>query len=187
MLFVQESCHSCDHRASANAILHCAGPSIAFSSMPPERYPRSRYRPDGTRRRTANEWLARKGKGKGDGNTKGKEKVVAEEAKDMVRGSRGIVKTTGPDILRSIETTETAVTAITTEIASHKKKDTDVAEMHTEIGKSPKRKGGRPDGSPEERDDDRQRDPSRDRDRGNWTDWSQGWTWQNNRSWQDDV
>ena len=53
----------------------------------------------------------------------------------------------GPDILRSIEMTETTVTAMTAEIARNKMKDTDVTEMHTEIGKSQKRKGGRPAGS----------------------------------------
>ena len=59
----------------------------------------------------------------------------------MEKGSRVIVRTIGPAILRSIETTETAVTAMTAV------KDTDVAEMHTETGKSQKRKGGRPAGS----------------------------------------
>ena len=38
----------------------------------------------------------------------------------------------------------------------------------------------------QDREDDRQRDRSRDRDRGTWTDWGQGWTWQNNRSWQNE-
>ena len=78
-----------------------------------------------------------------------KETVEAEEAQAMEKGSRAIVKTTGPAILRSIETTETAVTAMTEEIARSKMKDTDVAEMHTEIGKSQKRKRDRPAGSPE--------------------------------------
>ena len=77
-----------------------------------------------------------------------KETVEAEAAQAMEKGSRAIVKTTGPAILRSIETTETAVTAMTDGIA-RKMMDTDVAEMHTEIGRSQKRKGGRPAGSPE--------------------------------------
>ena len=77
-----------------------------------------------------------------------KETVEAEAAQAMAKGSRAIVKTTGPAILRSIETTETAVTAMTVEIARNKMKDTDVAEMHTETGKSQNRKGGRPAGSP---------------------------------------
>ena len=64
--------HSCDHKSSSTDATPLADQSIAFSSMPPDRYPRSRYRPDGTRRRTQNEWLARKGKGKGGGNAKGK-------------------------------------------------------------------------------------------------------------------
>ena len=67
--------------------------------------------------------------------------MVAVEAKAMEKGSREIVRTIGPDTLRSIETTKTAVTAMTAEIARHKMKDTDVAE-------SQKRKGGRPAGSP---------------------------------------
>ena len=74
--------------------------------------------------------------------------MEAEAAQAMEKGSRAIVKTTGPAILRSIETTETAVIAMTDEIARNKMRDTDVAEMHTEIGKSQKRKGGRPAGSP---------------------------------------
>ena len=78
-----------------------------------------------------------------------KEKAVAEEAKDKEEGSRGIVTTTGPDTPKSIETTETAVTAMIAEMASHTMKATDVAEMNTGIGKSPKRKGGRSEGSPE--------------------------------------
>ena len=65
-------CHCCVHEASSAEALLPAGQCLAFSSMPPDRYPRSRYRPDGTRRRTQNEWLARKGKGKGGGNAKGK-------------------------------------------------------------------------------------------------------------------
>ena len=76
-----------------------------------------------------------------------KETVEAEQAQAMAKGSHVIVKMIGPDILRSIETTETAVTAMTVEIARNKMKDTDVAEMHTETGKSQKRKGGRPEGS----------------------------------------
>ena len=79
---------------------------------------------------------------------RGKEKVEAAEAKEMEEGSREIVRTIGPDTLRSIETTETTVTAMTAEIARHKMKDTDVAEMHTEIGTSQKKIGGRPAGSP---------------------------------------
>ena len=70
-----------------------------------------------------------------------KEKVVAVEAKAMEKGSREIARTIGPDTPRSIETTETAVTAMTAEIARHKMKDTDVAEMHTETGMSQKRIG----------------------------------------------
>ena len=76
-----------------------------------------------------------------------KETVEAEQAQAMEKGSHVIAKMIGPDILRSIETTETAVTAMTGEIARNKMKDTDVAEMHTETGKSQKRKGGRPEGS----------------------------------------
>ena len=74
--------------------------------------------------------------------------VEAVEAQATEKGSHEIVKTNGPAILRSIEMTETAVTATTAEIARNKMKDTDVVEMHTEIGKSQRKKGGRPAGSP---------------------------------------
>ena len=74
--------------------------------------------------------------------------VEAVEAQATEKGSHVIVKTNGPAVLRSIEMTETAVTAMTTEIARNKMKDTDVVEMHTEIGKSQRKKGGRPAGSP---------------------------------------
>ena len=74
--------------------------------------------------------------------------VEAVEAQATEKGSHVIVKTNGPAILRSIEMTETAVTAMTAEIARNKMKDTDVVEMHTEIGKSQRKKGGRPAGSP---------------------------------------
>ena len=79
---------------------------------------------------------------------KGKEMVEAEVAQAMEKGSHVIVRTNGPEILRSIEMTETAVTATTTELARNKTKDTDVVEMHTEIGKSQRKQGGRPAGSP---------------------------------------
>ena len=65
-------CLCCVQEASSAEASLPAGQCLALSSMPPDRYPRSRYRPDGTRRRTQNEWLARKGKGKGGGNAKGK-------------------------------------------------------------------------------------------------------------------
>ena len=75
-LTVHASRHNCDHRASSEDALPFADQSIAFSSMPPDRYPPQQIQgpmgPEG--RRTQNEWLARKGKGKGDGNTKGKGK-----------------------------------------------------------------------------------------------------------------
>ena len=74
--------------------------------------------------------------------------VEAAEAQATEKGSHVIVKTNGPATLRSIEMTETAVTAMTAEIARNKMKDTDVVEMHTEIGKSQRKKGGRPAGSP---------------------------------------
>ena len=70
--------------------------------------------------------------------------VEAAEAQAMAKGSPEIVTMIGPATLRSIETTETAVTAM---IARNRMKDTDVAEMHTETGKNQKRKGGRPGGS----------------------------------------
>ena len=79
---------------------------------------------------------------------KERETVEAAEAQATEKGSHVIVKTNGPAILRSIEMTETAVTAMTAEIARNKMKDTDVVEMHTEIGKSQRKKGGRPAGSP---------------------------------------
>ena len=71
---------------------------------------------------------------------------ILQSPKDLCR--KVIVRTKGPAILRSIEMTETAVTAMTAEIARNKMKDTDVVEMHTEIGKSQRKKGGRPAGSP---------------------------------------
>ena len=74
--------------------------------------------------------------------------VEAAEAQATAKGSHVIVKTNGPATLRSIEMTETAVTAMTAEIARNKMKDTDVVEMHTEIGMSQRKKGGRPAGSP---------------------------------------
>ena len=79
---------------------------------------------------------------------KEKETVEAVEAQAMEKGSHVIVTTNGPVILRSIEMTETTVTATTAEIARNKTKDTDVVEMHTEIGKSQRKQGGRPAGSP---------------------------------------
>ena len=79
---------------------------------------------------------------------KEREMVEAVEAQATEKGSHVIVKTNGPATLRSIEMTETAVTAMTAEIARNKMKDTDVVEMHTEIGKSQRKKGGRPAGSP---------------------------------------
>ena len=74
--------------------------------------------------------------------------VEAAEAQAMEKGSHVIVKTTGPAILRSIEMTEPTVTATIAEIARNKMKDTDVVEMHTEIGKSQRKNEGRPVGSP---------------------------------------
>ena len=74
--------------------------------------------------------------------------VEAEVAQAMEKGSHVIVRTNGPEILRSIEMTETAVTATTTKLARSKTKDTDVVEMHTETGKSQRKTGGRPAGSP---------------------------------------
>ena len=74
--------------------------------------------------------------------------VEAAVAQATEKGSHVIVRTNGPEILRSIEMTETAVTATTTELARNKTKDTDVIAMHTEIGKSQRKKGGRPAGSP---------------------------------------
>ena len=65
--------------------------------------------------------------------------MEAVEAQATEKGSHVIVRTNGPAILRSIEMTE---------IARNKMKDTDVVEMHTEIGKSQRKKGGRPAGSP---------------------------------------
>ena len=79
---------------------------------------------------------------------KEREMVEAVEAQATEKGSHVIVKTNGPALLRSIEMTETAVTAMTAEIARNKMKDTDVVEMHTEIGKSQRKNGGRPAGSP---------------------------------------
>ena len=121
---------------------------------------------------------------------RGKEKVEAAEAKEMEEGSREIVRTIGPDTLRSIETTETTVTAMTAEIARHKMKDTDVAEMHTEIGTSQKKIGGRPAGSPVliagKTGKKNASEIAVGTVTGTWTDWGQGWTRQNNRSWQND-
>ncbi|CAE7705690.1 Trpt1, partial [Symbiodinium sp. KB8] len=118
------------------------------------------------------------------------EKVEAAEAKEMEEGSREIVRTIGPDTLRSIETTETTVTAMTAEIARHKMKDTDVAEMHTEIGTSQKKIGGRPAGSPVliagKTGKKNASEIAVGTVTGTWTDWGQGWTRQNNRSWQND-
>ena len=78
--------HSCDHEASSADAMPFADQSIAFSSMPPDRYPRSRCRPDGTRRRTQNEWLAGRAKEKVVVTRREKETVEAEAAQSNGKG-----------------------------------------------------------------------------------------------------
>ena len=173
-LTVHASRHSCDHRASAVDALPYAGQSIAFSSMPPDRYPRSRYRPDGTRRRTQNEWLARKGKGKGDGNTKGK-------GKGGGRGGQG----NGKGEPRDHENDRPRYSQEHRDDRDHHDRDDRRDRETPDEGHRRRRDAHRHWEEPEEgmgstcrvprtdrrqdREEERQRDRSRDRDRGTWT------------------
>ena len=184
-------CPCCDQAASSAEALLPAGQCLAFSSMPPDRYPRSRYRPDGTRRRTQNEWLARKGKGKGGGNAKGK-------GNGGGRGGPG----NGKGEPRDREDERPRNSQEHRDDRDRRDRDDRRDREEQDEGHRRRRDAHRDWEEPEEekgstrrvprterrhdRDEDRQRDRSRDRDRGTWTDWGQGWTWQNNRSWNNE-
>ena len=190
-LFVPATRHGSVRSVLSAAALPLDDQNIAFSSMPPDRYPRSRYRPDGTRRRTQNEWLARKGKGKGGGNAKGK-------GNGGGRGGPGNGKGEPRDRVddRPRNSQEHR------DDRDHRDRDDRRDREEQDEGHRRRRDAHREWEEPEEergstrrvsrnerrqdREDDRQRDRSRDRDRGTWTDWGQGWTWQNNRSWNNE-
>ena len=178
-------CHGCDQEASSAEALLPAGQCLAFSSMPPDRYPRSRYRPDGTRRRTQNEWLARKGKGKGGGNAKGKGNGGGRGGPGNGKGEPRDREDERPRNSQEHRDDRDRRDREEQDEGHRRRRDAhrDWEEPEEERGST--RRVPRTERR-QDREEDRQRDRSRDRDRGTWTDWGQGWTWQNNRSWQNE-